>query len=260
MKPESYSDFTEMPGTRVSREQIQRLVNRYHFAAGFSQGKDVLELACGPGIGLDILKRSARSLVVGDIDPVILQKAKEAHDCSLDCQCVDAQDLPFADNSFDVIILFEAIYYLERPDRFVKEARRVLRNNGTMIVCNPNKDLHDFNPSAFSHAYFNAPEFRDLLKPTGFLVSFFGDCPVKISSPKMKVLNLLKKWAVRLNLIPKTMRGKVFFKRIVFGELSVMPTCISGENIKPTAISPISGSETDLRHKVLFCVAVLDKK
>jgi len=257
MKPVNYIELTELPGTKVSREQIQRLANRYHFAANYCKDKDVLELACGPGIGLGILKRCARSLVAGDIDSCILEKARETYACSIDCRCIDAQELPFEENSFDVVIMFEAIYYLEKPELFVQQARRVLRENGTIIVCNPNKDLPDFNPSPFSNRYFNAPEFREFFEPMGFKVSCYGDCPVDTASPKSKALSSLKKIAVKLHLMPKTMKGKVLFKRIVFGKLTEMPASLSDIKMEPEALTPIVEHATDSGHKVLFCVATL---
>ena len=53
--------------------------------------------------------------------------------------CMDAQHLRFPDNSFDVVLLFEALYYLEDPVKFVSEAERVLRQRGVLNICTVNK-------------------------------------------------------------------------------------------------------------------------
>jgi len=49
-----YSLITEFPGLQATQEQLERLYQRYHFAKQFAPEKDVLEVACGSGIVLDI--------------------------------------------------------------------------------------------------------------------------------------------------------------------------------------------------------------
>jgi 2-polyprenyl-3-methyl-5-hydroxy-6-metoxy-1,4-benzoquinol methylase len=61
-----YCTVTELPGSNATKEQLARLYHRYHFAAGFCEGKDVLEVACGAGQGLGYLARKAKSVVGGD--------------------------------------------------------------------------------------------------------------------------------------------------------------------------------------------------
>lgn len=54
----------------------------------------------------------------------------------LDVVC-DAQELPFADASFDNIVMFDVLHHLERPRFFLNEAARVLRKGGRVIVVEP---------------------------------------------------------------------------------------------------------------------------
>jgi SAM-dependent methyltransferase len=49
----------------------------------------------------------------------------------------DAQALPFADASFDNIVLFDVLHHIEQPLRFLTEARRVLRDGGRIIMVEP---------------------------------------------------------------------------------------------------------------------------
>ena len=56
----------------------------------------------------------------------------------------DAQDMPFEDKSKDVIIMFEAIYYIPDAERFVRECERVLPSGGKVLIATANKDLYDF--------------------------------------------------------------------------------------------------------------------
>jgi SAM-dependent methyltransferase len=49
----------------------------------------------------------------------------------------DAHRLPFADRSFDNIVMFDVLHHLERPRLFLSEASRVLRPNGRLITMEP---------------------------------------------------------------------------------------------------------------------------
>ncbi len=256
LKTTDFTNVTELPGSKASHDQILRLKNRYAFAAKFCRDKDVLELACGAGIGLGLLNKACRVLVGGDIDLSILGYARNTYPGNeIPLLNLDARFLPFEDNSFDAVILFEAIYYLNEAKLFIAESKRILRDNGTLIICNPNKDLPDFNPSPYSHRYFNAADFHDLLTPQGFGVEVFGDDPVEIDSLKAKIFRIIKKLAVSMNLMPKTMKGKEFFKRLVFGRLTEMPSRIDETEIKEKPLNQITSQGADDTYKVLFCVA-----
>ena len=66
---QTYTTVTELPGSGATSEQLAMLYARYALAAGFSRGKDVVEVACGPGIGLGYLARWARRVVGGEFVP-----------------------------------------------------------------------------------------------------------------------------------------------------------------------------------------------
>jgi len=67
----------------------------------------------------------------------------------------------------------EAIYYLEKPNYFIKECKRLLRSTGQLLIVSANKDLYDFNPSPFSHYYFGIKEFEELMELHNFSVIFY---------------------------------------------------------------------------------------
>lgn len=257
MKPD-YTQVTEISGEAATREQVQRLYARYHFARQYCQDKDVLELGCGSGQGLGYLARVAKNLVAGDYSAPLLRLAQRHYQERIPLMQLDAQILPFRDQSFDVLILFEAIYYLPDCAAFARECARVLRPGGTLLLCTANKDLPDFNPSPYSHHYFSPPDFVDLLRPLGFQVDCFGDCPVDHRSPKQRFLSFLKRQARRWQLIPKTMSGKKLLKRLVFGGLVPMPAELAEDEAFSQLPRVLAPDQTDTCHKVILVAAHLD--
>ena len=252
-----FSSVTEVTGYKVTKEQIQRIYNRYCFATGFCKDKKVLEVACGTGQGLGLLARTAKKVVGGDIDKKLLEIAKahyrDRH--NIQFQRLDAHRLPFLTDSFDVVIFYEAIYYLSEPQKFILEAHRVLKKGGVLIVCSANKDCEGFNRSPYSYYYFSAQELFDLFQGNGFVnIELFGDCPVEIKTTKDRILAFLKKKAVAWHLIPKTMKGKELFKRFFYGELlSLPPELEDGIAYYSAPVSlPVNNSQN--AYKVLFGV------
>jgi SAM-dependent methyltransferase len=249
-----YSQVTELSGARGSRAQFARMCQRYYFAGQFCEGKEVLEIACGAGQGLGYLTRRARRVVGIDIDDRVLSFVRAHYGSRIELRQMDGQALGFGDQSFDVVVHFEAIYYLPRPEQFASEVWRVLRPGGVLVVCTANKDLPDFNPSPFSHRYFGPPELVALLRPHRFVVECFGADAVGPLTLRGQALRTLKRAAVQLDLIPKTMRGKELLKRIVFGSLVELPKEIpDGQSVELP--EPIASDRPDREHRVLFAVA-----
>ena len=281
-----YISVTEIAGDEVTREQIDRLYNRYYWAGQYCSDKDVVEAACGTGQGLGYLAGIAGSLEAGDYSDEILYIVRRHYGERITLRQFDAQDMPFADKSKDVIILFEAIYYIPDAERFVKECTRVLRLGGKVLVATANKDLYDFNPSSHSYKYYGVMELNDLFTKHGFKTEFFGDTPVGGVSRRQRILRPIKRLVVTLGIMPKSMAGKKFLKKIVFGNLVKMPAEIGPQitqidaDLKATTDGPqitrsekddktlyrgryvepdkISSEEANSSHKVIYCVATLD--
>jgi ubiquinone/menaquinone biosynthesis C-methylase UbiE len=252
-----YSLLTEVPGSLASAEQIKRMVSRYRFARNYCRGKDVLEVACGSGQGLGTLAESARKVVGGDYMDNLLRRARFHYGSRVPLVRLDAQTLPFKHETFDVVILYEAIYYLEEPARFVAECKRILRPGGHVLICLPNKSLPDFHPSPHSFRYFTPPELTKLLTPIGPRTSFFGDAPVDYTSLKSKVLSFVKTMIVRMNLMPRTLKGREQLKRLIYGTLIPIPAEIEEGEFTDAAPQPIAGDRPDGQCRVLLSVTEL---
>jgi ubiquinone/menaquinone biosynthesis C-methylase UbiE len=252
-----YESLTEIAGEEVSQEQVDRMVHRYAWAGAFCAGKDVIEVACGSGQGLGHLGGLARTLRAGDVSPALVATAKRIYGEGFPVEVLDAHHLPYPDRSADVILLFEAIYYLRSPDEFLAECARVLRPGGKVLVATANKDLYDFNPSPHSHFYFGAADLPGLFVRHGFTVRLFGDTPIEAVSMRQRILRPVKKLAVSLNLMPRTMAAKRLLKRLVFGQMVPMPERIEIPRGMTFKGADVPAGEPDRRHKVILCEATL---
>lgn len=251
----SFLTVTEIAGDEISQEQLERMQHRYCWAAQYCNGKDVLEVACGTGPGLGILNAVSAHFEAGDYDKDILEIGRSYYGNSINLKQFDAVAMPYPDKSKDVIILFEALYYVENVQQFIKECLRVLRPDGTILLSTANKDLSDFNPSPNSYEYFGVKEMNEIFSVNGFLCEFFGYINVDDISLKQKILRPIKKAAVLLGLMPKTMAGKRLLKSLVFGRLLKMPFELDLKDYIFNVPLGLNKKASDQRHKVLYCVA-----
>lgn len=249
-----FTTVTETTENRLTLEALSRFYTRYAFAARLCEGKDVLDVACGAGQGLGYLKRKARCVVGGDYTAHLVEQAQTHYRGRVPLVRLDAHVLPFPASSFDVVLLNEAIYYLARPDQFLEECRRVLKPQGSLLVTTVNREWRDFHPSPFSTRYFSAHELLKLLHEQGFEAELYGAFPAVTTSARDRIVSLVKRTAVALGLIPRTMKGKEFLKRLFLGPISRMPAEIDDTTAPyctPVPIAPVG----PVTYKVLFAVA-----
>lgn len=250
-----FTTVTEIAGTRVRREAVEMLHCRYGFAASLVAGRRVLEVACGAGVGLGILQRTASLVVGGDISAPLLATARRHYGRRARLVRLDAERLPFADAAFDVVVCFEAIYYVSDPNRFIGECARVLDRAGAILLNSVNPEWSEFNPSPHSTAYLSAAGLRVLLERHGFDARVLGAFEAAPATLRDRVVSALKRIAVALHLIPPTMKGKEWLKRLFFGRLEEFPfeiLDVPAAVPRPVPLRP----EDARRYKVVFAHAV----
>lgn len=111
-------------------------IQLYHHVAapGDLRGKRVLEVSCGHGGGASYLARTfAPAEYVGlDLNPEGIRHCQQRHVVpGLRFVRGDALDLPFADESFDVVVNVEASHCYPDFGKFLAEVARVLKPGGT---------------------------------------------------------------------------------------------------------------------------------
>jgi len=99
----------------------------------------ILDLGCGSG---KLFEKVNTNRVIGiDISDYLLNKAKTRIKYILKAE---GDSLPFKNGSFNKIICSEVIEHLLNPEIVLKEARRVLKKNGILIVTIPNEKNINF--------------------------------------------------------------------------------------------------------------------
>jgi len=134
---------TAEPGSKEFFKQVEEARYRLEpFIPGFAQferwrGKRVLEV--GVGLGTDFVrfgragaKLSGVDLTEASVDLVRRRLALEGLDADL--QVADAEDLPFADNSFDFVYSWGVLHHTPETPRAVREVIRVARPGGEVCV------------------------------------------------------------------------------------------------------------------------------
>lgn len=227
---------------------------RYKWAGDMASGRDVLEAACGPGRGLGYLAARARSVVGGDITPALIEAANAHYRGAPLAIVMDAQKLPFEDGSFDMVLLFEAFYYLPEPGAFLAAARRVLRPGGVLLISCPNPQWADFNPSPFSLRYHTADELTASLTRAGFEVDVRAGFSTAPRGSFGRARSALRRVAVSLGVVPKSMKGKALLKRMFYGSLAELGPEIDASVPAGEMFPVVPGAVTN--YKMLYARAI----
>jgi SAM-dependent methyltransferase len=99
-------------------------------AVGVAPGMRLIDIACGTGLAAGVAAAAGARVTGVDFSPAMIVMARGLHP-AVDFQTADAEALPFADASFDGAIANFGIHHVERPERALAQARRVLAAGGT---------------------------------------------------------------------------------------------------------------------------------
>ena len=97
--------------------------------------KTVLELATGTGLIAKHIVRYADHIEATDASQEMIEQAKQGvKSAKLYFSVQDMFHLPYADQSFDVVIVSNALHIVPEPEKALSEIRRVLKDDGVLVA------------------------------------------------------------------------------------------------------------------------------
>jgi SAM-dependent methyltransferase len=133
-------------------------------------GKEVLDLGCGIGGRTAFLTTLQPRRIVGvDVNPRVVEVARQLQkrklsesSVPLEFECCQEADLPFAADSFDVVLIIDTLEHVRDPHHSLEQAHRVLRPGGRLY----------FGTVGWYH---HSAAHMGSIVPVPFLTVFFSD-------------------------------------------------------------------------------------
>ncbi len=155
--------------TEIASDQIpsdnpihQRLLQAYYLAMPYVKGQ-LLELGCGEGRGVELLKPLAESYLALDKIQEVIDNLKEKYPEVAFEQAVFPPFNSIKENSFDSIVSFQVIEHVKNDHGFLAEIHRVLKPGGIAVLTTPNiKKTLTRNP--WHVREYTSQELTDLAK------------------------------------------------------------------------------------------------
>ena len=156
------------------------------------QGKDVLEIATGPGLLAKHVAHAAKKMIATDYSDGMIKEAKKgSYPENLRFEVADAEHLPYGDDSFDAVIIANALHIVPHPEKALQEIDRVLKEDGLLIA--PNFVNHKKGAVSaiwskiisiagvkLEHQWSTA-EYRAFLEANGWKVVMLEEMPARIT-------------------------------------------------------------------------------
>ena len=99
--------------------------------------KEVLEIATGPGLLAKHVAHASKSMIATDYSDGMIKEARKGnYPAKLKFEVADATDLPYVDNSFNVVLIANALHVMPNPKKALSEIDRVLCKDGLLIAPN----------------------------------------------------------------------------------------------------------------------------
>jgi DNA gyrase subunit B len=108
----------------------QALIRAHIEAAESKRGGNVLEVCCGTGMVGRSFRADGWQINGVDLTRGMAEEANRYYPCI----CTPAENIPFLDRSFDVVVLRQAYFLLEDGQKVLAEVNRVLKDDGIFIL------------------------------------------------------------------------------------------------------------------------------
>ena len=120
---------------RFTRKDAAAYERLYELLRPVVRQKNVLELATGTGLIAKNIVNSAAHIEATDASPEMIAEAKrDNRSAKLHFSVQDMFRLPYTEESFDVVIVSNALHIVPQPEKALAEIHRVLKDDGVLIA------------------------------------------------------------------------------------------------------------------------------
>ena len=120
---------------RFMRKDRAAYETMYALICPIVKAKTVLELATGTGLIAKHIVNAAAHIEATDASAEMISEAKrDNRSAKLHFSVQDMFCLPYADKSFDTVIVSNALHIVPQPEKALREIRRVLKDDGVLIA------------------------------------------------------------------------------------------------------------------------------
>lgn len=155
-----------------------KIIEKYIFAAGFiHKDSNVLEAPCGFGYGAAYFSGLCGQMHALDAAEENIDFAKQAYrNSNINWVQGAVTCLPFQAEALDVYVSYEVLESLpvERAEKYIEEACRVLKKSGRFIISTPNRDMRKHVNNPFHIKEYTFDEFSGILKKVFSSVDFYS--------------------------------------------------------------------------------------
>jgi ArsR family transcriptional regulator len=168
---------------------------------------DVLDVGSGDASAASMIAPYCRSLTCIDTSARAIETATErfAGKKHVTTRIADAEQLPFADASFDTVLVFHTLTYTEHPDRALAECARVLRAGGRLVVLCLDQHRHQEVTARYGerHPGLSPDRVRSLLTHAGLAVRTSEVASREAKKPHLQVVLAIAEKPVSRSTKPK---------------------------------------------------------
>ena len=156
---------------------------------------DVLDIASGDGVLAELLAPHSHRYVCVDTSARVVAAAAERlrRFANVEVREGDMHALPFADGSFDLVVLMHALTYAAKPAQAVAEAARVLKRGGRLLLSSLARHEHRAVVEAYGHVNlgFGDKDLRKFAEKAGLKIASSETVTRERRPPHFEVISLI---------------------------------------------------------------------
>lgn len=214
------------------RNILRRLLNR--LVEGVDRPR-ILDVGCGTGAAIGFLERFGEVTSI-DVSTAAMEYSRSQQTKRL-CQA-DAEALPFANESFDLVAALDLLEHLENELKGLREVWRVLKVGGHALLVVPAFGFlwSDFDRFSGHHRRYDKAELRRKIEGSGFEVnrlSYFNT----LLFPFVWAVRAFKNWATRWHTFRSDLEMPVFGLNTVLARIFSLEGALIAAGDLPFGVS-----------------------